>query len=233
MGKYKGNWTKKLIVVLLATFAAAGILLVGCNEQAQTRSSFSYAESSEPSSLDPTQVDETTGGNIARYLFDGLVTYDSETSEVKPAVAENWESTDDATVYTFHLRDGLKFSDGAGINAQTFVDSWTRALAPATKSSTAMAVFQPVKGASALADGETDKLTGVQAVDANTLKVTLDYPMADFVSLLGHPAASPVPAAAADNKQSSFAENPVGNGPYQLKEWRHDDSIVLDFYPWS
>ena len=235
MGTLRRRFASWMTFSVLIVLAAAVFSLIGCNsDQTQTKSTFSYSEDSDPASLDPALVDDVAGGNVVRYMFDGLVTYDSTTSEAKPAIAESWESNADATEFTFHLRSGAKFTDGTEINAQSFVDSWTRALAPATQSSTASAVFQPVMGASALSAGETDKLAGVQAIDASTLKVTLEYPMADFVSLLGHPAAAPVPLAAAGDKQNTFGEHPVGNGPYMLSEWKRDDSLVLvknpDYY---
>ncbi len=217
-----------LLFALLA-LAMTASLLAGCGEEAQTRGTFSYAESSEPASLDPAQVEEVAGINVARYLFDGLVGYDSQTSEIKPAVAESWESNDDSTEYTFHLRKGVKFTDGSEVKAGDFVYGWTRALT--SSGSTASSILQPVKGASDLADGKTDRLAGVQALDDYTLKVMLDYPMADFVSLLGYPAASPVPRQAVENAETKFAEHPTGNGPFRIREWSHEDKIVLERNP--
>lgn len=231
MGIFLRKWLGLTLAGALIALAVAATLIAGCGDEASSRSTFSYAEGSDPTSLDPAQVDEVVGGNIARYLFDGLVRYDSETSEVKPAVAESWEANSNATEFTFHLRKGVMFTNGNEVKAGDFVYGWTRALAPGTMSSTASAILQPVMGASDLADGKIDKLAGVEAMDDYTLKVSLDYPMADFISLLGHPAASPVPRDAAENQSARFAEQPVGNGPYRLKEWKHDEQVVLEKNP--
>ena len=112
MGIFLRKWRGLTLAGALIALAVAATLIAGCGDEASTRSTFSYAEGSDPTSLDPAQVDETVGGNIARYLFDGLVRYDSETSEVKPAVAESWEANSNATEFTFHLRKGVMFTNG-------------------------------------------------------------------------------------------------------------------------
>ena len=189
---------------------------------------FSYAEPSDPSALDPALVDESIGANIARYLFDGLVSYDSSSGEVKPAVAESWDFNDDATVITFHLRQGVNFSNGRAVKAQDFVYAWTRALDPATKSTMASTIMEPIKGAAELSNGETRKLAGVEAIDDSTLKVTLNYPQAEFVTFLSHPVCAPVPAEEVERTDQNYSEKPVGNGSFKLMEWKKGEAVVLE-----
>lgn len=221
----KGALLAVLLVIML--LAAAGCVTSGSKI-------FTYAEASDPTSIDPALADETVGINIARYLFDGLVGYDSKTGEVKPAVAEKWEISDNATVFTFHLKKGVKFTNGREVKASDFVFAWTRAIDPATKSKTAMNILEPVKGAAALAMGETKTLAGVEAVDDYTLKVTLEFSLAEFVTFLGHPVAAPVPREEVEKAGSIFSENPVGNGPFKLKERRANEQVTLaqnpDYY---
>ncbi|MHB9053391.1 MAG: peptide ABC transporter substrate-binding protein [Thermoleophilia bacterium] len=215
------------LMAALLLVAAVAIPSIGCGDSQSQGGTFTYAESNDPPTLDPALAEETVGGNIDRYLFDGLIRYDSKTSEVQPAVAESWDTNEDATVFTFHLRSGVKFSDGSDVTAEDFVYSWTRALTPETQSSMAQEIFQPVMGAAAVANGQAKSISGVEAVDSHTLKVTLERPMADFVSLLGHPVASPVLKKAVEDKTVNFAEQPTGDGPFMVKSWTHDDSIVL------
>lgn len=210
-----------LVIVLVTIFA-------GCGTEASTGGTFTYAELVDPLAIDPALVAEESGWNITRYLFDGLVKYDSSTGEVVPGVAEEWEVNEDATEFVFKLRKGVKFSNGRELVADDFVYSWTRALDPATESPMAMVILEPVQGAMAFASGETDKLTGVEAVDDYTLKVTLDYPLADFITFIGHPVCAPVPREEVEAPGANFGEMPVGNGPFVLKEWKHEQELVLE-----
>ncbi|MBE0429914.1 MAG: ABC transporter substrate-binding protein [Thermoleophilia bacterium] len=222
----KVKWVPVSLAVLLTAIL---MVVAGCG--ATDSSVFTYAELSEPTAIDPALADEAVGVNITRYLFDGLVGYDSETGQVKPAVAESWDISDDATEFTFHLRKGTKFTNGRELTAHDFVYSWTRALDPATMSPMALTIMEPIRGAVALADGEATALEGVDAVDDYTLKVTLEFPLAEFVTFLGHPVCAPVPQEEVEMGATAFSENPVGNGPFKFKEWQPNDHVTLEINP--
>lgn len=230
-----------ILPALLLVFIAAAMVLPGCGDENKTTTSvatsagggvFSYAEAYDPPALDPALIEETVGANIGRYLYDGLVRQNPE-GVIEPAMADSWEISDDSTVLTFHLRQGARFSNGREVKAGDFVYAWARALSPGTKSPM-VDLLMPIEGSEAVAGGEATTLAGVQAVDDYTLKVTLSYPFADFLTYLGDPIFAPVPQEAVEDPQANFAEMPVGNGPFMLKEWRHGEQIVLvrnpDYY---
>lgn len=225
--KTKSSFTHSLsFVAITALVLFFAISVIGCAETKKLN--FSYAELSNPRSIDPSLVDESVGMNITKYMFDGLVRYDSQTGEVKPAVAERWEISDGGRVITFYLRKGVKFTNGSEVKANDFKYGWTRALDPETKSTTAMSMLGAIKGASDVADGKVNNLEGVEATDDYTLKVSLEIPMAEFVSFLEHPVAAPLPKEEVERSDSNFSESPVGNGPYKLKEWRQNEYLVLE-----
>ena len=86
----------------------------------------------EPASLDPHKVESDVEFNIISDLFDGLVAVKGDGS-IEPRLAQSWENKDN-TVWTFHLRPGIVWSDGSTITAQDIVWSWQRLVSPATGS---------------------------------------------------------------------------------------------------
>src|SRR5215210_6640509 len=99
----------------------------------------------DPRSLDPALSTDVPTGRAVGYLFDGLTRF-SPDAKVEPGLATHWDVTPDGLTYTFHLRSGIKFHDGSPMTARNVVNSWMRALAPATKSGAAQFLF-PIKGA--------------------------------------------------------------------------------------
>lgn len=229
----------KFRLLLLAMLLASSLVLVlaGCGEEkkeaaqatAPGRAVFSYAEEYDPPSLDPAMIDESVGGNITRYLYDGLVRNDRESDKIAPAVAESWEISEDSLTLTFHLRHGVRFTNGREVNADDFVYAWTRALL--MPESPMAGLLSPIEGAMAVQSGEANTLAGVEAVDDYTLKVTLSYPFSDFMNYLDDPVFAPVPREAVEDPNTVFAESPVGNGPFRLKEWVRGERIVLEKNP--
>lgn len=164
-------------------------------------------------SADPRALDTADGLLLASQVFDGLVDYDPETLEVIPAAAERWRVLEGGRVFVFRLREGMRFQDGSPVRAQDFVTAWNRLADPFRPSPYAF-LLERVEGFRAYnVTLDQDRISGLLPRDDRTLEVRLEEPWPDFVSLLGHPALSPVPPAAAF---PGYAARPVGNGPYQL-----------------
>jgi len=162
---------------------------------------------------DPRALDTPDGLLVASHLFDGLVDYDPQTLEPRPAAARRWEVLDGGRVFVFRLREGMQFHDGTPVRAQDFVAAWNRLADPFRPSPFAF-LLERVAGFDAYSVTlDQDHISGVIARDDLTLEIRLADPWPDFVSLLGHPALSPVPEAAAF---PAYTARPVGNGPYQL-----------------
>lgn len=174
----------------------------------------------DPVAIDPYNTQESEGTQVESCLFDALTDYDWDTNEIVPLAAESWEVNDDATEFTFTLREGATFHNGDPVDAASFKRGWERICDSTMTTPSEIAYhLDPVKGAKEMQAGEATELEGVEAVDDYTLKVTLTAPMADFLYVCAHPALAPVPQAALDDPDS-FLLAPIGNGPFQMDgEW--------------
>jgi oligopeptide transport system substrate-binding protein len=143
------------------------------------------------------------------------------------------EVSEDGSVYTIYLDPEAKWSDGEPVTAQHYVDGMTRLLDPATAAEYAYVMYY-VDGAEAFNTGESDDpgIVGLEAVDDFTLQITLTGPQSFFDSILAFkttfPARLDVIEAGGD---LWFETNFVGNGPYLLKEFAHDDHVSLVVNP--
>jgi oligopeptide transport system substrate-binding protein len=178
---------------------------------------------------DPRAVDTPDGLFVASQLFDGLIDYAPQTLEPLPAAARRWEVLEGGRVFVFRLRQGMQFHDNTPVRAQDFVTAWNR-LADPFRASPFAFLLERVEGFDAYnVSLDQDHISGLVARDDLTLEVRLAEPWPDFVSLLGHPALSPVPEAAAF---PGYAARPVGNGPYQLSgDLAPGAPIVLTTFP--
>ena len=145
-----------------------------------------------------------------------------------PGVAERWEESGDKLVYTFHLREDAKWSNGEPLTSKDFLYAWERILTPALASEYAYMLF-PMKNAQAFNEGAIGdfSLVGAEALDDHTLRVTLENPTPYFLALHTHYSWYPVHQGtiekfgAKEDRISRWtrAGNLVGNGAYVLSRW--------------
>ena len=185
----------------------------------------------EPDSLDPAQGG--FGYQEMFSLYEPLVDAYS-TAEVTPLAAESWEVSEDGTVYTFTLREGLQWSDGEPVTAEDYRQSFLRQLNPAT-ASYSVEEFYPILNGQAFSTGEiTDpELVGLSAPDDLTLIIELVEPTPFFLSYLGNSNYLPVRVDLIEEYGDQWMEagNHVGNGPYMLTQWDHDQLMVFEKNP--
>lgn len=181
-----------------------------------------------PEHIDPALNSTLDAYQVINAIYDGLTDIDSSDPadpQIVPHVAESFEPNDDASVWTFTIREGMAFSDGEEILPSTFVSSWERAADLAGDYSYLLSFIDG--GAERLA-GEADTLSGVEADDdAMTLTVTLDAPYSNFDAVAGFQLFMPVPSAAVDAGADWENGVMIGNGPYAMEAARTDEEIVL------
>jgi peptide/nickel transport system substrate-binding protein/oligopeptide transport system substrate-binding protein len=128
-------------------------------------------------------------------VFDRLVeavTTEPGKSKLVPGLAERWDVSQDGLVYTFHLRQGVKFHNGATLTADDVIYTFDRMLNPETKALNTD-FLDMIAGAKERMDGEADSTSGLKKIDDLTVEITLAAPFAPFLANLATPAGSIFP----------------------------------------
>lgn len=172
----------------------------------------------EPKSLDPHAVTAVNDFRILMNVYDGLVRYRNGTLEVEPALATSWTIGEDGTEYTFELRDGVEFHDGAPFNAQAVEFNFDRMLDESHPYHDT-GPFPLAFFFSAVED--------VEAVDGDTVKFTLKEPYAPFLSNLAYPTGLIVSPEAVKKHGADFGRNPSGTGPFAFAEWEANAKVAV------
>ena len=169
-------------------------------------------------------VHSISHGNVqwlGRVLYDCLV-YQDEQGNVSPWLAKSWEVSDDGLTYTFHLREGVTFSDGEPFNAQAVKINLEHMRDPATKSPLAAAYIAPyVQG---------------RVLDEYTFEATLREPYSPFLDVLAQSWLGMISPRQILEAPKSIAEHPVGSGPFVLHSYTRDQGAVFvrrEGYDWS
>lgn len=246
---------KRILSATMTSLLAIAMLLTGCSqtttapptEPAKTEQP-APAATPEPAKETPKQLIVGRGGDsvgldpirhtdgetfkVTENIFDTLVGYAEESTEVVPSLAEKWEVAQDGLTYTFSLRKGVKFHDGTDFNAEAVKWNFERWMDKNHPMHNAEGyeyyndMFGGYKG------DENHVIKSVDVVDEHTVKFTLNRTLAPFIQNLGMSCfaiASPkaVEAAGAEG----FNEKPVGTGPFKFVEWKRNDTITLEKNP--
>ncbi len=181
-----------------------------------------------PEHIDPALNSTLDAYQVINAVYDGLTEIDASdplNPKFVPLVADEVTPNDDASVWTFHIREGAAFSNGDEINASTFQKSWERA-ADLAGDYSYLITF--IDGGSERLAGDADTISGVEADDATrTLTVTLDAPYSAFDAVAGFQLFFPVPDAAIEAGADWENGIMIGNGPYAMESPRTDEEIVL------
>jgi ABC-type transport system substrate-binding protein len=233
---------RKILLYLLLVLA---ILLTGCGGKPaapateappaggggpQKGGEMVVAYKDDLATLDPAIGYDWTNWPAIKMVFDGLLDYDSGTT-IQPRIAESMPTVSaDGLKYTFKIRKGVKFHNGRELVADDVVYTMTRVLDPKTASPGA-GFFLGIKGAQEFADGTATSVSGIKAVDANTVEFTLTSPDVTFLNKMAINFAYIVPKEEVEKAGENFGHAPVGTGPYKLKDWTAGQQLVFERNP--
>ena len=168
--------------------------------------------SSKPDIINPILTSETISVDIMNLIFSSLVKFDV-TQRPVPDLAQSWEVSSDGLVWTFSLRDDVKFHDGHPLTAHDVEFTYRAIMDPKNMS--------PMEERYGLIDK-------IETEGDYVFKATLKHPLAPLLSRLAWPIAPRHLLENTDLRNTSFNRHPVGSGPFKLTEWMKDDTIVLD-----
>lgn len=186
----------------------------------------------DPETIDPALNSAVDGGNMLLYTHECLLVVDAN-NQLAPGQAESYEVSDDGLTWTFHLREGLKWSDGSPLTANDFVYSWKRVCDPLLAAPYAETVLSMVKGYDEAIAGDLDALA-VSAPDDLTFVVELSSNTSYFGSIAAFATLSPVQQATVEANGDAWAvsaETYIGNGSFYISEWVPGSHITMTKNP--
>lgn len=225
MGKYL--WS--LLIVVCTLF----LTIISCNPHPASSNKkskvFRMAVSSEPPTLDWNLATDSISIRVIDNIMEGLTQFDDSLDPV-PAVAREWRVSDGGKKYTYVLRNDVYWSDGKKVSAYDFEYSWKRLLDPSTAAEYAYFLFD-VENAKEYNSGQIKdaSLVGVKALDDTTLEIRLRKPVVYFPGITTFVVTFPMRKDIVEKFGDRWTDprNIVTNGPFLLKEWRHEYSVTL------
>ena len=202
--------------------------------------SLSMAVEGDLQSLDPAICYDTNCGPLMHMLYDSLIAYEPNSAVLRPGLAEAMPDVSaDGLTYTFKLRAGVTFTKNDGtplraITADDVVYSLNRVLDPSltpTPSPVGGAFFAQIAGADKVLGGSSPAASGLKAIDASTVQITINAPNRAFLNVLAMSFGSVLPKELAGKDTTAFSAAPVGTGAFYLQSYVKGEKAVLQRNP--
>jgi Bacterial extracellular solute-binding proteins, family 5 Middle. len=194
----------------------------GSGGKGKEKSELVFGRGGDSTSLDPGATTEGEAFKVTENIFEKLINFGEQNTELVEGLATKWEVSDDGLVYVFQLRQGVKFHDGTDFNAEAVVINfkrWMDGNAGKTGDEIPFPYFASQFG---------DNIEKVEATGEYEVTFTLKNPQSTFLKNLAMSPFAITSPAALEKYGDKINENPVGTGPYKFVEWRRNDRIVLE-----
>lgn len=218
--------------MILTLTLVLGISLVGCSSNANSGSesdkqaTMIFGRGGDSVSLDPAVVTDGESFKVAENIYDTIVQFGDMDTEVHPALASDWEVSEDGRQYTFTLEEDVVFHDGTAFNADAVVYNFERWMSPKEDQAEPFAFYRSMFGG--FKGDEDHIIKDVKAIDEYTVEIDLKRPQASFLKNLSMTPFSIASPKALKESGSDYGQHPVGTGPFVFKEWKRNDKIVLE-----
>lgn len=197
----------------LLTLVVAALALASSAALAQD--TIRIAQSLAQNILSPAEATGLPDAAVIRTMFEGLVGFTD--GVLVPELASEWSANEDATAFTFTLREGVTFHDGTPFDAQAVKDYYEWVMNPDGRGA---------RGRSLLAAMESVEVLGPYQV-----RIHLSEPNGAFIYLLATSNARIVSPTAVATYGDELSKHPVGTGPFRFVSWEEGQSIVVERNP--
>lgn len=221
---------KRLIFLSVALVA---LLAAGCGKgnfsertQVGKENVFRYPIVTNPTSLDPGKVEDGDTIDMIQQVYEGLVTW-SEDNQPVGLLADSWTVSDDGTLYTFKIKEGVKFHNGQDLTADDFKWTYERSCEPALISSTAPNYLGEIVGVKEKISGNAKEISGIKVVDKYTLSIQIDKVRPYFLGKLTYIVNAVLPKGGVPMSEIKNAKEMIGTGPFKAEQYVPDQLIVL------
>ncbi len=237
---------KRILSMTLAVVMLA-MLLVGCGggdkpatgtesgSEAAVAQELTFSNTTDATTMDTIQTSNLNDQRAAALVYEGLLRRELDDNGdliLVEGVATDFDVDETETVYTFHLREDAKFSDGTNVTAEDVVYTFQRMFDPALASPQSWQLEDMIVNAKAAFNSEVGiEEVGVKAVDEYTVEFTLNSPNPNFTTVVTFPFARIISKAFVENCTGTFGssvETTMGCGPYKLTAWEPGSSMTYE-----
>lgn len=185
-----------------------------------------FGRGADSYTLDPQDSNEIETWLVTRNIYETLVEYEKETTDVIPKLAKEWNVSEDGKTWTFKLQEGVTFHDGTDFNAEAVVFNFERMMDKDNPNRHGGS-FSVYRGMFNGFKGEGSSIEEIKAIDEYTVEFTLAQPQATFLSNLGMHAFGIISPEALKKYGEKINTNPVGTGPFKFVSWDPNDMISI------
>ena len=225
----KKLWSLAVLVMLVFS-----TILAACSSDNGEKGGEKEEENSEPKILvfgrggdsvflDPAAATDGESFKVTKNVFETLVNFGDQDTEIHEGLAKSWEPSEDGLSYTFQLEEGVKFHDGTDFNAEAVVKNFDRWM---NGSEDKFPYYSSMFGGFIGDEGHV--IDSVTADGDYTVVIKLKRPQAPFLKNLAMSPFAIASPTAFEKHGDKFSENPVGTGPFKFVEWKRNDSITIE-----